>query len=78
VIFLSEAVYFVDEDAGRVEVPVVRQGTDLSHTSMVWCATRMSSPPSATPGQDYIPHSKKVIFHDGQIVAVGFSSSAVE
>ena len=70
VIFMSEAVYFVDEDAGRIEVPVVRQGTDLSHTSMVWCATRMSSPPSATPGQDYIPHSKKIVFHAGEITAV--------
>ena len=70
VIFMSEAVYFVDENAARIEVPVVRQGTDLSHTSVVWCATRMSSPPSATPGQDYIPHSKKIVFHDGEIMAV--------
>ena len=59
-------MYNVNEDSGQVEIPVIREGSDLSHSSMVWCASRLSDPASATPGQDYIPHSMQVMFGPGQ------------
>lgn len=58
--------YHFDEDAGDVELEIVRVGSDLSHTSVVWCATRLSEPPSASPGEDYIPSSTQVTFSPGQ------------
>ncbi|KAL3876627.1 hypothetical protein ACJMK2_034445 [Sinanodonta woodiana] len=65
-IYFSLPTYHFDENAGTVEVEVLRDGTDLSHSSMVWCATRLSDPPSATPGQDYIPSSSQITFGPGQ------------
>ncbi|XP_007496032.2 extracellular matrix organizing protein FRAS1 isoform X2 [Monodelphis domestica] len=62
---LGSTTYTVSEDAGTVEIPVIRHGTDLSTFTSVWCATRPSDPPSATPGVDYIPSSKKVEFRPG-------------
>lgn len=52
-------------NSGTIEIPVLRQGNDLSSASSVWCATRPSEPPSAKPGTDYIPSSKKVEFKPG-------------
>lgn len=51
---------------GIIEIPITRHGSDLSIPTSVWCATRTSDPPSATPGFDYIPSSKKVEFHPGR------------
>uniref|UniRef100_A0ACB8E9A0 Extracellular matrix protein fras1 n=1 Tax=Sphaerodactylus townsendi TaxID=933632 RepID=A0ACB8E9A0_9SAUR len=63
---LGNATFTVSEDAGIIEIPVTRHGPDLSIPTSVWCATRMSDPPSATPGVDYIPSSKKVDFRPGR------------
>lgn len=52
--------------AGTIEIPVLRHGSDLSSLTSVWCATRPSEPPSASPGVDYIPSSKKVEFKPGK------------
>nr|XP_033819322.1 extracellular matrix protein FRAS1 isoform X2 [Geotrypetes seraphini] len=65
-ISLGNATFTVGEDAGTIEIPVIRHGTDLSAPTSVWCATRPSDPPSATPGIDYIPSSKKVEFRPGK------------
>ncbi|XP_053108034.1 extracellular matrix organizing protein FRAS1 isoform X2 [Hemicordylus capensis] len=63
---LGNATFTVSEDAGIIEIPVTRHGPDLSIPTSVWCATRTSEPPSATPGVDYIPSSKKVEFYPGR------------
>ncbi|KAL0979868.1 hypothetical protein UPYG_G00190880 [Umbra pygmaea] len=63
---LGNATFTFSEDIGTIEIPVLRQGSDLSSVSSVWCATRPSDPPSATPGVDYIPSSKKVEFKAGR------------
>ncbi|XP_025062352.1 extracellular matrix protein FRAS1 isoform X12 [Alligator sinensis] len=65
-VFLGNASFTVSEDAGTIEIPVIRHGTDLSTPTSVWCATRLSDPPSASPGIDYIPSSKKVEFRPGR------------
>lgn len=52
--------------AGTIEIPVLRHGSDLSSLTSVWCATRPADPPSASPGVDYIPSSKKVEFKPGK------------
>ncbi|KAK7933745.1 hypothetical protein WMY93_004641 [Mugilogobius chulae] len=62
---LGNATFTFNEDAGTIEIPVLRQGSDLSSLTSVWCATRPSDPPSASPGVDYIPSSKKVQFKPG-------------
>lgn len=51
---------------GTIEIPVLRQGSDLSSVTSVWCATRPAEQDSATPGVDYIPSSKKVEFRPGK------------
>lgn len=51
---------------GTIEIPVLRHGSDLSSVTSVWCATRPSDPPSASPGVDYIPSSKKMEFKPGK------------
>ncbi|XP_069123568.1 extracellular matrix organizing protein FRAS1-like [Argopecten irradians] len=58
--------FHFDEDAGNVEIDVLRTGADLDHDTIVWCATRLSDIPSATPGQDYIPSSSQITFGPGQ------------
>ncbi|XP_029959982.1 extracellular matrix organizing protein FRAS1 [Salarias fasciatus] len=63
---LGNATFTFSEDAGTIEIPVLRQGSDLSSLTSVWCATRPSDPPSAGPGVDYIPSSKKVEFKPGK------------
>ncbi|XP_060542993.1 extracellular matrix organizing protein FRAS1 [Pantherophis guttatus] len=63
---LGSAAFSVSEEAGIIEIPITRHGSDLSIPTSVWCATRTSDPPSATPGFDYIPSSKKVEFHPGR------------
>lgn len=63
---LGNATFTVSEDAGTIDIPVFRHGTDLSTLTSVWCATRPSDPPSATPGIDYIPSSKKIEFKSGK------------
>uniref|UniRef100_A0A8C6YA37 VWFC domain-containing protein n=1 Tax=Naja naja TaxID=35670 RepID=A0A8C6YA37_NAJNA len=63
---LGRAAFSVSEEAGIIEIPITRHGPDLSIPTSVWCATRTSEPPSATPGFDYIPSSKKVEFHPGR------------
>ncbi|XP_035235651.1 extracellular matrix protein FRAS1 isoform X1 [Anguilla anguilla] len=65
-VFLSNATFTFSEDAGTIEIPVRRHGSDLSSVTSVWCATRPSDPPSATPGVDYIPSSKKIEFKPGK------------
>lgn len=54
---------------------VIRSGSDLSHDTVVWCATRMSEPPSASPGQDYIPSSSQITFEPGETTQVKNQSS---
>ncbi|KAM8885583.1 extracellular matrix organizing protein FRAS1 isoform 1-T2 [Spinachia spinachia] len=63
---LGNATFTFSEDAGTIEIPVLRRGSDLSSLTSVWCATRPSDPPSASPGVDYIPSSKKVEFKPGR------------
>uniref|UniRef100_A0A4W6CQ63 Fraser extracellular matrix complex subunit 1 n=1 Tax=Lates calcarifer TaxID=8187 RepID=A0A4W6CQ63_LATCA len=63
---LGNATFTFSEDAGTIEIPVLRHGSDLSSLTSVWCATRPSDPPSASPGIDYIPSSKKVEFKPGR------------
>ncbi|OCT97312.1 hypothetical protein XELAEV_18009537mg [Xenopus laevis] len=65
-ISLGNATFTFSEDAGSVEIPVIRSGPDLSVPTSVWCATRSSDPPSATPGIDYVPSSKKIEFREGK------------
>ena len=67
---MSLSHYHFDENSGDVEVDVIRSGSDLSHDSVVWCATRMSKPPSASPGQDYIPSSSQITFEPGETTQV--------
>uniref|UniRef100_A0A672YIC3 VWFC domain-containing protein n=1 Tax=Sphaeramia orbicularis TaxID=375764 RepID=A0A672YIC3_9TELE len=62
---LGNATFTFTEDAGT-KIPVLRHGSDLSSLTSVWCATRPSDPPSASPGVDYIPSSKKVEFKPGR------------
>lgn len=57
---------FVSGAAGHIEIPVLRQGPDLSTPTSVWCATRTSDPPSASPGVDYVPSSRKIEFRPGK------------
>uniref|UniRef100_UPI0037E879D7 extracellular matrix organizing protein FRAS1 n=1 Tax=Semicossyphus pulcher TaxID=241346 RepID=UPI0037E879D7 len=63
---LGNATFTFSEDAGTIEIPVLRHGSDLTSVTSVWCATRPSDPPSASPGVDYIPSSKKVEFKPGK------------
>ncbi|XP_074526804.1 extracellular matrix organizing protein FRAS1 [Halichoeres trimaculatus] len=63
---LGNATFTFSEDAGTIEIPVLRHGSDLTSLTSVWCATRPSDPPSASPGVDYIPSSKKVEFKPGK------------
>ncbi|XP_077999737.1 extracellular matrix organizing protein FRAS1-like [Glandiceps talaboti] len=61
-VFLSKPEYYFGENEHTVEVEVKRQGSDLSHSSMVWCGTRLSNPPSATPSEDFIPGASQITF----------------
>ncbi|XP_057287145.1 extracellular matrix organizing protein FRAS1 [Pezoporus wallicus] len=63
---LGNATFTVSEAAGNIEIPVLRQGPDLSNPVSVWCATRASDPPSASPGIDYVPSSRKIEFGPGE------------
>lgn len=65
-IFFSKPLYIFNESAGVVEIDVFRSGSDQTHTSIVWCATRLSSPLSALPQQDYVPVSNQITFRPGQ------------
>ncbi|KAM9446229.1 extracellular matrix organizing protein FRAS1 [Clarias gariepinus] len=65
-VLLGNASFSFSEDAGTIEIPVLRQGSDLSSVASVWCATRPADQDSATPGVDYIPSSKKVEFKPGK------------
>ncbi|KFP28080.1 Extracellular matrix protein FRAS1, partial [Colius striatus] len=65
-VFLGNATFTVSEAAGNIEIPVLRQGPDLSTPVSVWCATRTSDPPSASPGIDYVPSSRKIEFRSGK------------
>ncbi|NWY04165.1 FRAS1 protein, partial [Nothoprocta ornata] len=65
-VFLGNATFTVSEAAGNIEIPVLRQGPDLSTPVSVWCATRTSDPPSASPGTDYVPSSRKIEFRPGR------------
>ncbi|XP_033757797.1 extracellular matrix protein FRAS1-like [Pecten maximus] len=66
IVHLALPRFHFDEDAGNVEIEVLRTGADLAHDTVVWCATRLSDIPSATPGQDYIPSSSQITFGPGQ------------
>ncbi|NXS55143.1 FRAS1 protein, partial [Brachypteracias leptosomus] len=65
-VFLGNATFTVSEAAGTIEIPVLRQGPDLSSPVSVWCATRTSDPPSASPAVDYVPTSRKIEFRPGK------------
>ncbi|XP_031463336.1 extracellular matrix protein FRAS1 [Phasianus colchicus] len=65
-VFLGNATFTVSEAAGNIEIPVLRHGPDLSTPTSVWCATRTSDPPSASPGVDYVPSSRKIEFRPGK------------
>ncbi|XP_076856944.1 extracellular matrix organizing protein FRAS1 isoform X2 [Brachyhypopomus gauderio] len=65
-VFLGNSSFTFPEDAGTIEISVLRQGSDLSSVTSVWCATRPADHDSATPGVDYIPSSKKVEFKPGK------------
>ncbi|XP_046698206.1 extracellular matrix protein FRAS1 [Silurus meridionalis] len=65
-VFLGNASFSFTEDAGTIEIPVLRRGSDLSSVASVWCATRPADQDTATPGVDYIPSSKKVDFKPGK------------
>ena len=65
-IYFSHTEYHFEENVGVVDIEIIREGSDLSHSSMVWCATKLSNPPSATPGQDYVPSSSQLTFGPGQ------------
>uniref|UniRef100_A0A4W4DQF0 VWFC domain-containing protein n=1 Tax=Electrophorus electricus TaxID=8005 RepID=A0A4W4DQF0_ELEEL len=65
-VFLGNSSFMFSEDAGTIEIPVLRRGSDLSSVTTVWCATRPADHDSATPGVDYIPSSKKVEFKPGK------------
>ncbi|XP_071953706.1 extracellular matrix organizing protein FRAS1-like [Antedon mediterranea] len=67
-ITFSSNKYVFNENSGTVQLEVVRHGSDLSHISIVWCATRMSDPPSARPGEDYVPSSSQITFQPQQTV----------
>lgn len=73
----STLLSYCPPSPGTIEIPVLRHGSDLSSLTSVWCATRPSDPPSASPGVDYIPSSKKVEFKAGRTVEVGFSAPSV-
>uniref|UniRef100_S4RN57 Fraser extracellular matrix complex subunit 1 n=1 Tax=Petromyzon marinus TaxID=7757 RepID=S4RN57_PETMA len=65
-VHLGDSAFSVSEDAGTVDVPVVREGSDLSAAASVWCATRPSEPLSATPAIDYVATSRQVLFAPGR------------
>ncbi|CAG5116316.1 unnamed protein product, partial [Candidula unifasciata] len=65
-VYLAHDTFAFPENSGTVELEVLRVGSDLSHPTVVWCATKMSSPVSATPDQDYVPSSTKLTFGPGQ------------
>ncbi|XP_030622204.1 extracellular matrix organizing protein FRAS1 [Chanos chanos] len=65
-VFLGNGSFTFSEDAGTIEIPVLRHGSDLSSVTSVWCATRPADQDSATPGVDYIPSSKKIEFKPGK------------
>nr|XP_023647481.1 extracellular matrix protein FRAS1-like [Paramormyrops kingsleyae] len=65
-VFLGNESFTYTEDAGTIEIPVLRRGSKLSSMASVWCVTRPSDPMSATPGVDYISSSKKVEFKPGE------------
>jgi len=66
----TELTVFEDEESAFVEI--VRTGLDLSRPSSVWCTTKMLSQSSqaATPSEDYVPISRKILFDAGQRKAV--------
>ncbi|KAL4240401.1 Extracellular matrix protein fras1 [Mactra antiquata] len=65
-IHFSADSYTFGENSGTVDLEIIREGSDLSHASTVWCATRLSNPPSAISGQDYVPSSSQITFGPGQ------------
>ncbi len=74
-IFPKPAFHIYLHATGTIEIPVLRHGSDLSSVTSVWCATRPSDPPSASPGVDYIPSSKKVEFKPGKTEEVSTETS---
>ena len=70
VIYLGHSNYIFSENAGTVEIEVYRHGSDLSYTSMVWCAPKDTLPQSASPGQDYVPNANRLTFDPQQTVEV--------
>ncbi|XP_043916303.1 extracellular matrix organizing protein FRAS1-like [Protopterus annectens] len=70
IVFLSNSSFTFSEDSGTVNIPVLRDGSDLSLPTAVWCGTRPSDPPSASPGIDYVPSSMEVVFQPGKMEAV--------
>jgi len=69
---MSARTAVVMEDQGIIEVDIVRTGLDVSQPAFVWCTTRMVEG-GATPGDDYIPVSKKISFSPGQARAVCYT-----
>ncbi|KAM8864960.1 extracellular matrix organizing protein FRAS1 isoform 2-T3 [Synchiropus picturatus] len=67
---LGNLTYTFSEDAGTIEISVLRYGSDLSSSASVWCATRPTDPQSASPGVDYVPSSKKIEFKPGKTLEI--------
>ncbi|XP_013794564.2 extracellular matrix protein FRAS1-like [Limulus polyphemus] len=68
-VYLAQSVFLFNEEAGEVEIEVIREGPDLSQPTIVWCGTLPSDPSSALPGQDYVPSSIQITFGVGQTSA---------
>eukprot|EP00057_Strongylocentrotus_purpuratus_P020370 XP_011674844.1 PREDICTED: extracellular matrix protein FRAS1 [Strongylocentrotus purpuratus] len=69
-IFFGHSNYVFGENAGTVEIEVYRHGSDLSYTSMVWCAPKSTFPQSASPGEDFVPNANMLTFNPQQTVEV--------
>ncbi|XP_071508475.1 extracellular matrix organizing protein FRAS1-like [Diadema antillarum] len=70
VVYFGHPNYIFSENSGTVEIEVYRQGSDLSYTSMVWCAPKDTLPQSASPGQDYVPSANMLTFDPQQTVEI--------
>ncbi|KAJ1114419.1 hypothetical protein NDU88_002657 [Pleurodeles waltl] len=63
--YFGDLEYYVEENAGFVEVRVWRTGTDLSKTATVTIRSRKTEPMSAEAGVDYVGISRNLDFAPG-------------
>nr|XP_026692904.1 extracellular matrix protein FRAS1 isoform X2 [Ciona intestinalis] len=69
-IFLTNRRFVFQENSGTVDIPVHRQGTDLSQPTDVWCSTKENNPPSAIAGEDFVATSTKITFRSEETVKI--------